>query len=180
MFTFPFFGVHNLGFVQPQGEWKHSYCQTMLLLTHWPSNIFPSRYTHVEKSLFVDVFGSSDGRGGDHHWLHLRQVDVPPAVGVLARVVVPQLSAEGTLEADVHSSVEVERDGGGSPGVWWCPIQTSEVSNPSEAPRVCTGSPHRTYKIKAFRNKVVSNEIAELNQTHFWSWVGMCWFNLLF
>lgn len=57
------------------------------------TRLTPDRYTHIEKSLFVDVFGSSDGRGGDHHRLHLRQVDVSPAVGVLARVVVPQLWA---------------------------------------------------------------------------------------
>lgn len=101
---------------QEVNGWK---TQFRLIIIDW-TPLTPNRYTHIEKSLFVDVFGSSNGRRGDHHRLHLRQVNVSPAVGVLTRVVVPQLRARppGTLEADVHSPVLADHDGGGSPGVW--------------------------------------------------------------
>lgn len=47
--------------------------------------------THVKESFFTDVFGSPHSRSSDHHRLHLRQIDVAPAIRVLPGVVVPQL-----------------------------------------------------------------------------------------
>lgn len=52
------------------------------------------------------MFGSPDSRGGDDHRLHLCQVDVSSAVGVLARVVVPQLRRRQTLKPALRRQLQ--------------------------------------------------------------------------
>lgn len=135
--------------------------QTMLLLSHRTSKHLPDpAHSHRKKPFRWCVW--------EPRWSGRRSPPTPLLPGRCApcswcprQCRSTSAVGEGDVrDADVHSSVAVECDGGVSPGVWWCPIQTSEVSNPSAAPRVCTGSPRRTYKIKAFRKKVVSNETA--------------------
>lgn len=61
--------------------------------------------THVKESFLADVFGSANGRGGDHNGLHLSQVDVSSTVGVFAGVVIPQLRGEAEVKAAVRRRI---------------------------------------------------------------------------
>lgn len=74
--------------------WIHSvsHMNLMFALTNIQKRLLiTDSSTHVKESFFTDVFGSPHSRSSDHHRLHLRQIDVAPAIRVLPGVVVPQL-----------------------------------------------------------------------------------------
>lgn len=96
------------------------------------------------------MFGSSYSGRCDHHRLHLCQIDVASAVCVFSGVVVPHLWRRERynlqpISVSKKNMIVLQLD---SPGVLWCPTQTSEVSSLSAALHVYTGSPRKTWRIK--------------------------------